>query len=233
MRISTVTFVMADDIDGSCEMFLDSFGVSSEDFMSSCLKDSSEDNDERPKTNQPTKATKSSTKHSKSTSGKSKGTTGRKKTATSLNEKEMDELAAWVFSGGEAGKVEQKVRETLTEMERIKLYPVQQEFAKHLISHRQEQNFKLMIAGFCRKFSLLSQEIYSKPSQDRKALLSCAWMKIMGNFQVEKATQERIILVRCIADMSQRENMREEDVHCVVSVIHELVYKGQEGTFKY
>ena len=117
------------------------------------------------------------------------------------------------FSDEEASKVEQKVREKLMEMERIKLYPVLQAFAEHLTSYQQGQNFRLMIAGFCRKFSLVSQGVYSKPSEDRKALFSCAWMKIMGNFQVVKATQERIIFDRSIVDMPQHENMREEDVY--------------------
>ena len=101
-EVFTLALKMADDSDGSCENISDSsgesFGVSSEDSMSSCLKESSEVSDGSPKEIRQTKVAKSSTKTPKTTSGKRKRSTRRKITANSLNEKKMDELAAWAFS---------------------------------------------------------------------------------------------------------------------------------------
>ena len=79
-----------------------------------------------------------------------------------------------------------------------------------------------MITGFCRKFTTLSKECYrTSVIKERKAAFSVAWMKLLANFQPGKKSQERIILERCLP---AHNTFSHEDVHSVLSVIHELVY---------
>ena len=59
--------------------------------------------------------------------------------------------------------------------------------------------------------------------KDRKAALSVAWMKVLCNFQSGKATQERMILERFLHSLKEL-SFRPEEIHRVLSVIHELVY---------
>ena len=111
------------------------------------------------------------------------------------------------------------------ESQRVKSVKEQERFAKHLISEPQKANFQLLIVGFCRKFSTLVSECHllaDKPN--RKAAFSVAWMRMLGNFQAGKDTQERLIIERFLAGQSEGQQFSPEVVHAVVSVIHELVY---------
>ena len=51
-----------------------------------------------------------------------------------------------------------------------------------------------------------------------------AWMKILGNFQSGKGTQERSTIERFLVGHSEGQQFYPEVVHAVLSVIHELVY---------
>ena len=85
------------------------------------------------------------------------------------------------------------------------------------------QNFRLLITGFCRKFSTLAEEAYnSSIATYRKAAFSIAWMKFLSNFQPGRTTQERMIVERLLR--SSNEQFYTRCVHSVLSVIHESVY---------
>ena len=138
--------------------------------------------------NEEARASRSSARKSKSRSKKSK----------------MEELTSWIFSTQEASDVEGSIREKLLESQRVKSVKERERFAKHLISEPQKANFQLLIVGFCRKFSTLVSECYlllDKPN--RKAAFSVAWMKMLGNFQAGKDTQERLIIKRFLVGQSQ------------------------------
>jgi len=137
----------------------------------------------------------------------------------------MEELTSWIFSTREAGDVEGNIREKLLESVRVKSVKERERFAKHLLSEPQKPNFQLLIIGFCRKFSTLVSEcslLADKPN--RKAAFSVAWMKMLGNFQAGKGTQERSIIERFLVGQSEGQQFSPEVVHAVLSVIHELVY---------
>ena len=128
-------------------------------------------------------------------SRKKKAKTTDKSVARGISFAEMDELSSWVFSAEEAKRVE---------------------------SERQKDNFGLLIVGFCRKFATLSKECYSSNVlKERKAAFSVAWMKMFSNFQPGKKSQERIVIERCLP---ASKSFSHEDVHSVLSVIHEMVY---------
>ena len=62
----------------------------------------------------------------------------------------------------------------------MKLSSERERFAKHMLSVEQEANFRLLIAGFCRKFATLASDCSKLPDkQNRKAVLSAAWMKLL------------------------------------------------------
>ena len=94
-------------------------------------------------------------------------------------------------------------------------------FVEDLTSELQQQNFTLLVTGFCRKFSTLIEQCSKEDKKVSKAVLECSWMKVMSNFQCGKATQERMIFERCLVNAPPATT---EDIHCVISLIHELVY---------
>ena len=157
--------------------------------------------------------------------GKKQVQTTDKKVAKGLSFSEMDELSLWVFdvfSNEEAMKVESELRQRLLKSPRLKAFDERRKFASHLTSEAQRGNFSLLITGFCRKFATLSKECYrTGVIKERKAAFSLAWMKLLANFQPGKKSQERIILERCLP---AHNIFSHEDVHSLLSVIHELVY---------
>ena len=103
----------------------------------------------------------------------------------------------------------------------MKLSSERERFAKHMLSVEQEANFRLLIAGFCRKFATLASDCSKLPDkQNRKAVFSAAWMKLLSNFRSGKSSQERLIVERFL--VGQHFNI--EMVHAVISLVHELVY---------
>ena len=61
---------------------------------------------------------------------------------------------------------------------------------KYLLCESLETNFQLLILGYCHKFStLVSKCPLSTEEANKKAVFSMAWMKMLGNFQVGKATR--------------------------------------------
>ena len=174
--------------EGSDSVLSDNFSVYSES--------STSDEDEQ---NEKASASRSSARKRKSRSEKSSSSSKpeaakkTKRSANVLNDDQVEELTSWVFSTREAGDVEGNIREKLLESLRVKSVEERERFAKHLISEPQKPNFQLLIVGFCRKFSTLVSECYllaDKPN--RKASFSVAWMKLLGNFQAGKSTQERL-----------------------------------------
>ena len=134
----------------------------------------------------------------------------------------MEELSSRIFSAEEAKKVESEICERLLKSPRLKTFEERWKFALHLTSKEQKDNFGLLITGFCRKFVTLARECYSANiPKERKAAFSVAWMKILANFQLGKKAQERIILERRLLSNNVYSH---EDVHSVLSTIHELVY---------
>ena len=137
----------------------------------------------------------------------------------------MEELTSSVFSTREAGDVEGNIRGKLLESLRVKSVKERERFARHLLSEPQKPNFQLLIVAFCRKFSTLVSEcslLADKPN--RKADFSVAWMKMLGNFEAGKGTQERSIIEQFLVGQSEGQHFSPEVVHAVISVIHELVY---------
>ena len=66
----------------------------------------------------------------------------------------------------------------------------------YFVNH-QKHNFQLLILGFCRKFSTLVSECALPTDKvNKNTAISMASMKMLGNFQVEKVTQERLIINR-------------------------------------
>ena len=95
------------------------------------------------------------------------------------------------ISRQKAREIEGIVRSKLLESPRVKSTKERERFAKYLLCESQEANFQLLILGFCRKFStLVSECALSTDKANKRAAFSVAWMKMQGNFQVGKATQE-------------------------------------------
>ena len=147
----------------------------------------------------------------------------RKQETAMLDRKEMEELSAWIFSAEQANNVEKRIRLTLVEDSRINCQSDRKSFAEHVLGVSQKQQFQLLVAGFCRKFSTLAKESFeSSPKSCRKAAFSVAWMKFLSNFHPGKTTQERMILNGLLKEA--KESFSPESVHCVISVLHESVY---------
>ena len=66
----------------------------------------------------------------------------RKLNNTTLNSKEMEDLASWIFSSEEAMRVEQQIRSTLLEDPRFKSQTDQKHFAEHLLCAAEVPNFQ-------------------------------------------------------------------------------------------
>ncbi|PFX22968.1 hypothetical protein AWC38_SpisGene12497 [Stylophora pistillata] len=122
----------------------------------------------------------------------------------------------------ESSKVETEVRATLTDDPRIKLEPERIKVAEHILDVAQKPLFELLIAGFCRTFSTLVEQAFDREDKYKKAAFSVSWMKFLASFHPGKPTQERMIFERLLANLSTSPR---DDVHCVVSVIHAIVYE--------
>ena len=139
----------------------------------------------------------------------------------SLNASEMEELTSWIYSTEEAIKVEDHLRSTLLSDPRIKIEG--KRFAEHLSCDTEKQHFQLLVTGFCRTFSTLTEEAFrSNIPSYRKAAFAVAWMKFLCNFHPGKATQERMIVERILK--SAKPHFESQSVHSVLSVLHELIY---------
>ena len=203
--------------EGSDSTLSDNFSIYSE----SSTSDEDEPNEETSTSRSSARKRKSRSEKSSSSSKQTAKEAKTKRSPNVLNDDQMEELTSWIFSTHEAHDVEGSIREKLLESQRI----LRNRFAKHLISEPQKANFQLLIVGFCRKFSTLVSECHllaDKPN--RKAAFSVAWMRMLGNFQAGKDTQERLIIERFLAGQSEGQQFSPEVVHAVVSVIHELVY---------
>ena len=75
------------------------------------------------------------------------------------------------------------------------------------------------------KFSKLIEQCSKEDKKVRKAALVCSWMKVMSNFQCGKATQERMILERCLVNALEATT---EDIHCVITEI-DYQPQGRQG----
>ena len=197
-------------------------GISSDNFTS-FTESSSSDEDLQ---NQGPSTSSSSANKRKPRSNKSNSSSKQsaKKTSNTMNDDQLEELTLWIFSTQEASEVESNIRSSLLESPRVKSTREREIFAKHMLCESQKGNFQLLIIGFCRRFSTLVSEcslLTDKPN--RKAAFSVAWMKMLANFQTEKATQERSIMERFLVGQSERQ-FSPEVVHAVLSVIHEMVY---------
>jgi len=147
--------------------------------------------------------------------------TNKKKEAGVLNDEEVNRLAEFMVTQDEIEKIEQEVREKLLVSQRVQFRHGREVFVQHLFDDSQRQNFQLIIIGFCRKFSFLIKKcMKDSPKGFRKAALSVAWMKTLGNFQSDRTSQERTILDRCLQGL----DVSTEDAYAVISCIHELVY---------
>ena len=140
----------------------------------------------------------------------------------SLNNDEIEELSSWIFSTQEAAQVEAEIRPQVFGSPRVKLFSERERFTtEHLLSEGQKANFRLLIAGFCRKFSTLASDCSKLPDkQNRKAVFSAAWMKLLSNFRSGKSSQEWLIVKRFLVGR----HFNIEVVHAVISLVHELVY---------
>ena len=158
-------------------------------------------------------------------SSKKKSAKQKKQASNTLDEDQLEELTSWIFSTQKASEIEGIVRSKLLESPRVKSTKERERFAKSLLCESQKTNFQLLILGFCRKFStLVSECALSTDKANKKAVFSVAWMKMLGNFQVGKATQERIIMERFLVGLQSESQVSPEVAHAVLSVIHEMVY---------
>ena len=115
-------------------------------------------------------------------------TSTKKKTSQdkSLNASDMEELTSWIYSAEETKKVEDHLRSTLLNDPRIN--GEGKRFAEHLFCDTEKQDFQLLVTGFCRKFSTLTDETFSNNSSGyRKAAFAVSWMKFLCNFHPGKA----------------------------------------------
>ena len=209
--------------DSSSASSVDSF----EDFESPSLSSSSEEsaNEVEPDTSsisRPSGAKRRKNDSQPRSTGKATGKQQKKKKQNvSLNNDEVEELTSWIFSTQEAAQVEAEIRPQVASSPRVKLFSERERFTKHMLSEEQKANFWLLIAGFCRKFSTLASDCSKLPDkQNRKAVFSAAWMKLLSNFRSGKSSQERLIVERFL--VGQHFNI--EVVHAVISLVHELVY---------
>ena len=70
---------------------------------------------------------------------------------------------------------------------------------------------------------------FKEKDKDKKnkknAAFTVAWMKFLLNFQAQKTTQERIIIVERFSSLApSTTTFTPETVHAVISVIHKKVY---------
>ena len=209
--------------DSSSASSVDSF----EDFESPSLSSSSEEsaNDVEPDTSsisRPSGAKRRKNDSQPRSTGKATGKQQKKKKQNvSLNNDEVEELTSWIFSTQEAAQVEAEIRPQVASSPRVKLFSERERFTKHMLSEEQKANFWLLIAGFCRKFSTLASDCSKLPDkQNRKAVFSAAWMKLLSNFRSGKSSQERLIVERFLVG----QHFDIEVVHAVISLVHELVY---------
>ena len=113
---------------------------------------------------------------------------------------------------------------SLSESPRVKSTKEREIFAKHMLCKSQKANFHFLIIGFCRRFSTpVSKCSLSTDKPNRKAAFSVARIKMLANFQTEKATQERSIIKRFFLGQSEGQ-FSPEVVYAVLSVIYEMVY---------
>ena len=63
-----------------------------------------------------------------------------------------------------------------------------------------------------------------RDKKNKKAAFAVAWMKILLNFQVQKTTQERLIVERFSSSAPSTTAFTPETVHANISAIHEKVY---------
>ncbi|XP_015779652.1 PREDICTED: uncharacterized protein LOC107357522 [Acropora digitifera] len=201
----------------------ESVGLSSSDEFSksSSASDSSED-DSRSGLGEPAAPSRKRVCYQSAEGAKGRVRLVGSKQANTLSGQEMEDLAAWVTSEEEASAVEREIRSKLLDSPRISFSEGSKKFAEHLLCDDERANFNLLMVGFCRRFSSLAEDCYRNvDKKDMKARFSCSWMKVMSNFQIGKQSQERIILERLIKNGP---TSSAEDVHRVISVVHELVY---------
>ena len=106
-----------------------------------------------------------------------------KKQKFSLHNDEIEELTSSIFSTQEAAQVETEIRPQVAGSPRVKVFSERERFTKHMLSKEQNANFRLLIAGFCHKFATLASDCSKLPDkQNRKAVFSAAWMKLLSNF---------------------------------------------------
>ena len=153
-------------------------------------------------------------------------TSTKKKTSQDkfLNASEMEELTSWIYSAEETKKGEDHLRSTLLRDPRIK--GESKRFAEHEFCDTEKQDFRLLVTGFCRKFSTPTDEVFYRNNilSYRKAAFAVSWMKFLCNFHPGKATQERMIVERILK--STKPHLESHSVHSVLSVLHELVYSS-------
>ena len=157
-----------------------------------------------------------------SSAAESTRTRTKKAKDSTRNDEEMEVLVSWIFSSEESSKVETEVRASLKDDPQIKLEPERIKIVEHILDASHKQLFELLIAGFCRTFSTLAKQAFDREDKYKKAAFSVSWMKFLANFHPGKRTQERKILERLLANLSTSSR---DDVHCVVSVIHALLYE--------
>lgn len=113
----------------------------------------------------------------------------KKQASNTLGEGHLKELTSWIFSRQKANEIEGIVCSNLFESPRVKSTKDRERFAKYLLCEitKLKTNFQLPILGFCRKFStLVSECALSTDMVNKKAAISVAWMKMLGNFKSER-----------------------------------------------
>ena len=92
----------------------------------------------------------------------------------------MEELSARILSAEQANNVEKQMRLTLMKDSRMTCQSDRKPFAEHLLPVPQKQQFQLLVAGFCSKFSTLAKACFGSSLKNyRKAVFSVAWMKFL------------------------------------------------------
>ena len=201
----------------------DFYDISSADLSTSSTSSSEEESiSNRAKGKAAAAKTKTTKGNTSTANAKTARPKKNKKADNSLNANEIEDLSTWICSSEEVNKVEQNLRLNLVKDARINKGD-RKRLVEHLLCDTEMQNFRLLLSGFCRKFSTLAQEAYnSNIATYRKAAFSIAWMKFLSNFHPGRITQERMIVERLLK--SSNEVFNAHCVHGVLSVLHESVY---------
>ena len=161
LQEAVIQLAMAESVENSSSEeseISDFYDVSSVDLSTSSTSSSEEESISNRAKGKTAAAKKTQTTKGNASSTNAKTTRPRKnkKADNSLNANEMEDLSTWICSSEEVNKVEQNLRLNLVKDARINKGD-RKRLVEHLLCDTEMQNFRLLMSGFCRRFSTLAQ----------------------------------------------------------------------------